>query len=238
MRSLVKSISGGPSYSKIGSATGRPALAERGGFAGNRNETETRAPSGKCNGTGRSSTIAPFSTRPSKFMPSLSLLARLESSAAIRTGKFPNTVSLSRELEVSRRPVGRDIEFIRDRLDAPIDSNPRQHGQRTIVAFRSAKVRHSIRFDPPQHGHRTIVAFRSAKVRHSIRFDPQHHGLWTIVPFRSAKVRHSTQFDPQHHTRWTANPTGWRIRNTRQFGRSLTPDRRYDAVEAPPIGGW
>jgi hypothetical protein len=76
--------------------------------------------------------MTPFSTRPSKFMPSLSLLARLESSAAIRTGKFPNTVSLSRELEVSRRAAGRDIEFLRDRLDAPIGFDPRQHGHRTF----------------------------------------------------------------------------------------------------------
>jgi len=36
------------------------------------------------------------------------------------SGKYPNTLTLAQDLEVSRRTVERDIEYMRDRLGAPI----------------------------------------------------------------------------------------------------------------------
>ena len=38
----------------------------------------------------------------------------------IRTGSYPNTPKLSKQLEVSIATISRDIEFLRDRLKAPI----------------------------------------------------------------------------------------------------------------------
>jgi proteasome accessory factor B len=39
---------------------------------------------------------------------------------AVRAGEYPNAGTLARRLEVSRRTVQRDIEFLRDRLGAPL----------------------------------------------------------------------------------------------------------------------
>ena len=39
----------------------------------------------------------------------------------LRDNNYPNTVNLSQELEVSRRTVLRDIEYLRDQMGAPID---------------------------------------------------------------------------------------------------------------------
>jgi proteasome accessory factor B len=47
---------------------------------------------------------------------------------AIHAGKFPNATTLARELEVSVRSVGRDIEFMRDRMSLPIVYDEVRHG--------------------------------------------------------------------------------------------------------------
>src|SRR3954462_2724408 len=39
---------------------------------------------------------------------------------AVRAGKYPNAGTVALELEVSRRTIQRDIEFMRDRLGAPL----------------------------------------------------------------------------------------------------------------------
>ncbi len=40
--------------------------------------------------------------------------------AAIRSGTYPNTNTLAKEMEVASRTIGRDIEFMRDRLQMPL----------------------------------------------------------------------------------------------------------------------
>ena len=47
---------------------------------------------------------------------------------SIQAGKFPNTRSLAAELEVCVRSVGRDIEFMRDRMELPILYDMVRHG--------------------------------------------------------------------------------------------------------------
>ncbi len=47
---------------------------------------------------------------------------------AIRAGKHPNAASLARELEVCRRTVQRDIEFLRDRLGVPLVYDQERNG--------------------------------------------------------------------------------------------------------------
>ena len=46
----------------------------------------------------------------------------------IRSGQAPNCRQLAGELEVSRRTVLRDIEFLRDDLAAPLEYDPRKRG--------------------------------------------------------------------------------------------------------------
>src|SRR5947207_3889038 len=47
---------------------------------------------------------------------------------AIQAGKFPNASTLARELEVSTKSIHRDIEFMRDRLELPIEYNGARFG--------------------------------------------------------------------------------------------------------------
>jgi predicted DNA-binding transcriptional regulator YafY len=47
---------------------------------------------------------------------------------AILAGKFPNASTLARELEVSAKSVHRDLEFMRDRLDLPLEYDSHRSG--------------------------------------------------------------------------------------------------------------
>jgi len=47
---------------------------------------------------------------------------------AIQAGKFPNASTLARDLEVSTKSIHRDIEFMRDRLELPIEYDGARFG--------------------------------------------------------------------------------------------------------------
>jgi proteasome accessory factor B len=47
---------------------------------------------------------------------------------AVSSGRFPNASTLAREIEVAPKTIHRDIEFMRDRLNLPIEFNPRRNG--------------------------------------------------------------------------------------------------------------
>jgi predicted DNA-binding transcriptional regulator YafY len=47
---------------------------------------------------------------------------------ALQSGRLPNASTLSRELEVSIKTIHRDLEFMRDRLDLPIEYDSHRHG--------------------------------------------------------------------------------------------------------------
>jgi proteasome accessory factor B len=47
---------------------------------------------------------------------------------SLQSGKFPNASTLARELEVSAKSIHRDIEFMRDRLNLPIEFDPARNG--------------------------------------------------------------------------------------------------------------
>jgi predicted DNA-binding transcriptional regulator YafY len=47
---------------------------------------------------------------------------------AVRAGEYPNAGTIARRFEVSRRTVQRDIEFMRDRLGAPLAFDQRRQG--------------------------------------------------------------------------------------------------------------
>src|SRR5689334_2543797 len=58
--------------------------------------------------------------------PPLERIAALD--RAIRAGRYPNASTLARELEVCPRTVQRDIDFLRDRLGAPLAFDARPNG--------------------------------------------------------------------------------------------------------------
>ncbi len=47
---------------------------------------------------------------------------------ALQSGKFPNASTLSRELDISTKSIHRDLEFMRDRLNLPLEYNPLKRG--------------------------------------------------------------------------------------------------------------
>ncbi len=47
---------------------------------------------------------------------------------AIHAGGHPNATKLARDLEVSPKSIQRDLEFMRDRLDLPVEFDPRKNG--------------------------------------------------------------------------------------------------------------
>jgi proteasome accessory factor B len=47
---------------------------------------------------------------------------------AIASGRYPNATTLARELEVVTKTIQRDIEFMRDRMDLPIEYDGRRFG--------------------------------------------------------------------------------------------------------------
>jgi predicted DNA-binding transcriptional regulator YafY len=49
---------------------------------------------------------------------------------AIQSGSFPNANRLARELEVSTKSIHRDLEFMRDRLDLPLEYDVQKFGYR------------------------------------------------------------------------------------------------------------
>ena len=47
---------------------------------------------------------------------------------AIQSGKHPNAVSLAGDLEVSSKSIHRDLDFMRDRLELPLEFSPAHNG--------------------------------------------------------------------------------------------------------------
>jgi predicted DNA-binding transcriptional regulator YafY len=47
---------------------------------------------------------------------------------AIQSGKYPNASTLANELEVSTKSIHRDLEFMRDRLELPLEYDGRKYG--------------------------------------------------------------------------------------------------------------
>ena len=58
--------------------------------------------------------------------PPIERMARIM--AEIQAGIYPNAQKLAEKLEVSAKTVQRDIEFLRDRLRAPIEYDARRWG--------------------------------------------------------------------------------------------------------------
>jgi predicted DNA-binding transcriptional regulator YafY len=68
------------------------------------------------------STISPIS----HSRPPLERMLRIHQ--ALQAGGFPNASSLAREVEVSTKTIHRDIEFMRDRLNLPLEFDASRNG--------------------------------------------------------------------------------------------------------------
>ena len=52
----------------------------------------------------------------------------IELDKRIRADEYPNAFTFAKEWEVSRKTVVRDIEFLRNSMDAPIEFDPQRNG--------------------------------------------------------------------------------------------------------------
>ena len=62
---------------------------------------------------------------------------------AIQSGAYPNTSTLARALEVSTKSIQRDLDFMRDRLDLPLEYDARRFGYRyteDVSAFPTLQI--------------------------------------------------------------------------------------------------
>jgi predicted DNA-binding transcriptional regulator YafY len=58
--------------------------------------------------------------------PPLARMLRIHQ--ALQAGSYPNASTLARDLEVSSKSIHRDLEFMRDRLDLPVEFDPARQG--------------------------------------------------------------------------------------------------------------
>src|SRR6478736_151383 len=70
--------------------------------------------------------IREVSTPMPKHRPPLERMLRIHQS--LQSGKFPNATTLAQELEVSTKSIQRDLDFMRDRLELPIEYHPKSFG--------------------------------------------------------------------------------------------------------------
>jgi predicted DNA-binding transcriptional regulator YafY len=62
---------------------------------------------------------------------------------AIQAGRFPNASTLAREIEVATKTIHRDLEFMRDRLDLPLEYDARRFGYfytQQVSAFPTVQI--------------------------------------------------------------------------------------------------
>src|SRR6187397_2769426 len=64
--------------------------------------------------------------RSPKSRPPLERMMKIHQ--AIQSGKFPNAASLAQELEVSAKSIHRDLEFMRDRMQLPLEYDAKHNG--------------------------------------------------------------------------------------------------------------
>jgi proteasome accessory factor B len=72
--------------------------------------------------------MKPKTNRPASLLsrPPLERMMRIHQ--AVVAGKYPNATTLAEEIEVTTKTIHRDVEFMRDRLQLPIEYNSRRYG--------------------------------------------------------------------------------------------------------------
>ena len=81
-------------------------------------------------------TLAPMP----QHRPPLERMLRIHQ--ALQAEKFPNATKLAAELEVSTKSIQRDLDFMRDRLELPIEYNPQRFGYHYTAEVTSFPTMH------------------------------------------------------------------------------------------------
>ena len=66
--------------------------------------------------------------RAAAFSSRLPMERMLRIHQAVQSGSYPNAATLAREIEVSSKSIHRDIDFMRDRLNLPLEYDQVRHG--------------------------------------------------------------------------------------------------------------
>jgi predicted DNA-binding transcriptional regulator YafY len=83
---------------------------------------------------------APSATSMPAHRPPLERMLRIHQ--ALQANTFPNATKLAAELEVSTKSIQRDLEFMRDRLQLPIEYNPQRIGYHYTAEVTSFPTMH------------------------------------------------------------------------------------------------
>lgn len=75
-----------------------------------------------------------------RHRPPLERMLRIHQS--LQSDKFPNATTLARELEVSTKSIQRDLDFMRDRLELPIEYHPQKFGYHYTAEVTSFPTMH------------------------------------------------------------------------------------------------
>src|SRR5213592_3585829 len=122
----------------------------------------------------------------------------------IKSGKYPNCSKLAREFEVATRTIKRDIDFMKDRLELPIEYDSRRYGfsySKPVDQFPGVAVTEAEVFA-------SLVAHKAIA---------QYHGTPFQKPLRAAFEKLTNQLD--HTARLTLGSLG----NQEFYGHSF-PD--------------
>ncbi len=134
------------------------------------------------------------------FMPSKPQLSRpplermLKIHDALRRGEMVNCTSLVNELEVSRKTVVRDIAFMRDRLDLPIEYDPRIGAYRythKVEAFPTVNVTEG----------ELLALLVAQRALEQYRGTPFHHQLEVAFGKLTGGLRDRISFSPADEMR-------------------------------------
>jgi predicted DNA-binding transcriptional regulator YafY len=99
----------------------------------------------------------------------------------LRTGRYPNAGGIAAELEVSRRTVYRDLDFLRDFWGAPLEFCPRHNG------YHYTEPDYAL--PPMRLSEGELVAlFLAERVMHQYRDTPYEHDLATAFRKLTAQL--------------------------------------------------
>ena len=85
--------------------------------------------------TARTMPLAPRAQHTPRSRPPLERMLRIHQ--ALQSGTYPNAASLARDLEVCRKSIHRDLDFMRDRLELPIEYDGSRFGYRYTEEVRA-----------------------------------------------------------------------------------------------------
>jgi predicted DNA-binding transcriptional regulator YafY len=102
----------------------------------------------------------------------------------LRAGRYPNARGLAAELEVSRRTLYRDLDFLRDSWGAPVEFSPWHNGYYyTNPDYPLPRLRLT-------EGELTAL-FLAEQVMHQYRGTPYEHDLATAFRKLTARLPHT-----------------------------------------------